>query len=176
MLTLRSLLPAVVLLAVALSTKSARADVPVSLDLDYVLPVDEGPIGDGFGGALRFGPRMDLAILNLAAEASLGVHDMSGPAGPTVYRGTVGTRFGLGILLRPSVYGHLGVGHVDFDTSPDLTHLTLDVGAALDLAIVPSVELGAHAAYNFIFGNGSINDFGFMAIGGHLTIVLDRDD
>jgi hypothetical protein len=176
MLTLRLLLPAVVLLAVSLQAKSARADMPVSLDLDYVLPVDEGPIGDGFGGALRFGPRMDLAILNLAAEASLGVHDMSGPAGPTVYRGTIGSRFGLGVLLRPSIYGHVGVGHVDFDNSDDLTHLTLDVGAALDLALLPSVELGAHAAYNFIFGNGSINDFGFMAIGGHLTIVLDRDD
>lgn len=176
MLTFRTLLLAVVLMTISLSSRSARADVPLSLDLDYALPVEEGDVSDGFGGALRFGPRMDLAVLTLAAEASLGVHDMSGLAGPTVYRGTVGTRFGLGILLRPSVYGHVGAGHVDFDNSDDLTHLTLDVGAALDLAIVPSVELGAHAGYNFIFGNGSIDSFGFMVIGGHLTFVLDRDD
>lgn len=163
------------LASIGLWTSRAQASVPVSLDIDYALPVDAGPVGDGFGGALRFGPRLDLKLLNLGAEMSLGVHDFSGPLGPTLYRGVVGTRLGLGILVRPSVFAHIGVGHADWASTSDLTHLTLDAGAALDFTVVPAVEIGAHVAYNLLFGNGSVDSFGFLAIGGHLTVVLDRD-
>lgn len=161
---------------IALSPQPAHATVPIAIDIDYALPVDAGPVSDGFGGQLRFGPALDLAILKLTAEAGLGVHDFSGPAGPTVYRGFIGTRFGLGFLLRPSIYGHAGVGHADWSTQDDLTHLTLDVGAALDLTLARSFELGAHAGYGLIFGNGSAPSFGFMMIGGHVAFVLDPEE
>jgi len=162
--------------AIGLCATPALADIPLSLDLDYVLPVDAGPVDDGFGGALRFGPRVDLKLLTLAGEASLGIHDFSGPEGPTVYRGVVGGRFGLGYLLRPSIFGHLGVGHADWSSTEDLTHLTLDIGASLDVTVVPAFEIGVHAAYNYLAGNGSVDDLGFMTLGGHLTFVLDPND
>lgn len=166
-------LVAVVLFAVLASvTPRALAQVPIALDLDYALPVDAGPTGDGFGGALRFGPQLDLAILKLTSEISAGIHDFSGPAGPTMFRGVIGARLGLGVLVRPSIYGHVGVGHANFDATPDLTQLTLDLGAALDFSVVPGFELGAHAAYDFLFGDGTTSSFGFLALGGHLTFIL----
>jgi hypothetical protein len=42
-----------------LSTPNAHAQIRVALDIDYVTPVDSGPSSDGFGGQLRFGPRME---------------------------------------------------------------------------------------------------------------------
>jgi len=163
-------------LSAFLLTTPSRAQVPVALDIDYALPVDSGPYSEGFGGQLRFGPMMDLAILRLTTEIGLGIHDFSGPLGPTMFRGVIGTRLGLGVLIRPSVYGHLGVGHANFDTTPDLTHLTLDVGAALDFSIVPGFELGAHGAYNFLFGDGTVGSFGFLVLGGHMTFILGAGD
>jgi hypothetical protein len=175
MLSSRYIASVGLLATLGLWTTGAHASVPVSLDLDYALPVDAGAVDDGFGGALRFGPRLDLKLLNLGAEVGLGIHDMSGPLGPTVYRGVIGARLGLAILVRPTVFAHIGVGHADWDTTSDLTHLTLDAGGALDFTVVPAVEVGAHLAYNLLFGNGSVDSFGFLTIGGHLTVILDRD-
>jgi|GEM_PF-2553809 len=156
---------------VGLMTSTARATVPVSLDVDYVTPVDSGPASDGFGAQLHFGPRVELGILQWTGEVGLGLHGFS--EGPTVFRGVIGSRLGFGALVRPTIYGHLGVGHANWSVQDDLTHLTLDVGGALDLQLAPAFELGAHLGYNFIFGNGTIDPFGFLAIGGHFTVILD---
>lgn len=156
-----------------LTTSPARATVPVSLDIDYAAPVDSGPVSDGFGANLHFGPRLDLGLMQMTTELGFGVHGFS--ENTMVYRGVIGPRLGFGALIRPAIYGHLGVGHVDWSTTSDLTHLTLDVGAALDFTVAPVLELGAHLGYNFIFGNGSVGSFGFLAIGGHITVILDGD-
>jgi hypothetical protein len=155
-----------------LTPTRAHATIPVSVDIDYAVPVESGPISEGFGAALHFGPRLDMGILQMTTELGFGAHGFSDVV---AYRGVLGTRLGFGALIRPTVYGHLGVGHVDWSTTSDLTHLTLDVGGALDFKVAPVLELGAHLGYNYVFGNGSVGSFGFLAIGGHLTVLLDGD-
>lgn len=126
------------------------------------------------GGQLRFGPRLDLKLLTLDAELGLGAHKMGGELSPTVYRGVVGSRLGLALGIRPSIFAHIGVGHVDYaSVTPDLTHLTADVGLALDFTLLPLIDLGAHAAYNTIAGDGTLSPFSFATVGGHITFVLD---
>lgn len=158
----------------------AHADVstPVSIDVDYAVPLDQQGIDSGAGGQLRFGPRLDLAILSLDAELGLGAHAFSGTDAPTAYRGVVGARLGLGFILRPSVFAHIGVGHMERSIAPDLTHATADVGVALDLTILPIIDLGAHAAYNTIVGNSTVDPFSYAVIGGHITFFFEgrKDD
>jgi hypothetical protein len=157
----------------ATALAESLTEIPVSLELDYARPVDSSGDQSGFGGAVRFGPQLDLKLMRLTAELGLGAHAFPGSLGPVIYRGVLGTRFGFGLLLRPSIYGHLGVGHADWFQTGDITHLTADVGLALDLTLVPHlVEVGAHGDYNVLFSDGSVPYFRYVALGAHVTFII----
>jgi hypothetical protein len=150
----------------------ASADMPLTLDVDYAQALDGEANKDGFGGGLRFGPRLDAKLLILAAELGFDVHSFPGDIGPTVYRGVVGSRFGIGWPIRPSLAAHIGVGHANWSTLSDVTHLTADLGLSLDLVVVPRFEAGVHGVYNVLFSDGSRSAFEFLTLGGHLTFAL----
>ena len=155
-------------------TGTARAETTFSGELDFAAPVDEPATDPGWGGQLRFGKRFDFELLTLDGELGVDAHALSGALDPKIYRGVVGARLGLALGLRPSVFAHLGVGHVDFAPAVrNLTNVTGDAGLALDFTLLPVMDLGAHAAYNLVAGNADDTAFGFVTLGGHLTLVLE---
>jgi hypothetical protein len=118
--------------------------------------------------------------LTLTTELSGGFHDFSGELDPTVYRGLAGGRLGVGVIIRPSVFAHIGVGHLRYDDPfgdgrDGRTNLAGDLGAALDFTILPLVDLGVQASYNTVAGDDDNDAFEWLQAGAHITFVLDGD-
>lgn len=155
---------------------ATRTVIGVNLNFNDSIVGEEAT--NGAGVDLYFGPRLDLAILTLTTEIKAGYHDFGGALDPTVYRGMVGGSLGIGAIIRPSVFAHLGVGHLRFDDPFGLdregrTHLTTDVGAALDITILPLIDIGVHGSYNVLAGDDDYDSFDWLQAGAHVTFVLD---
>lgn len=160
--------------------RSAAADTVIGLDLNFNDAIGGDDAESGAGVDLFFGPRLDLTILTLTTELSAGFHEFGGDFDPTVYRGMAGGRLGIGVIIRPSVFAHVGVGHLRFDDVFDggrdgRTHFAGDLGAALDFTILPLIDLGVQGSYNFIAGDGDYDAFEWLQAGVHVTFVLDSD-
>jgi hypothetical protein len=157
-------------------TAAAETVVGVGLNFNDSLVGDDA--GNGAGVDLFFGPRLDLAILTLTTELSAGYHDFAGELDPTVYRAMAGGRLGIGVIIRPSVFAHIGVGHLRFDQflgdgRDGRTNLAGDVGAALDFTVLPLVDIGIQGSYNTIAGTDDDDAFEWLQAGAHVTFVLD---
>ena len=168
-------------LALAALPRSAAAETVIGVDLNF----NDSVIGDeatnGAGVDVFFGPRLDLAILTLTTEISGGFHDFGGDLDPTVYRVMAGGALGIGAIIRPSVFAHIGAGHLRFDDPfgqdrTGRTNITADLGAALDFTILPLVDLGIHGSYNVLAGDDDYDAFEWLQAGAHITFVLDGDD
>jgi hypothetical protein len=152
-------------------SSNAHASTPLSVDINYAEPIAQDNTNSGLGGQLRFGPRLDLKILTLDSEIVAGAHFFDGAASPNVYQGMLGPRLGILWGLRPSVFGHLGVGHVAFPELQDRTNLAGDLGVALDLTFLPVIDIGAHGTWNFVAGNNDWDGMQFVTIGAHITFL-----
>lgn len=166
--------------ALVASPKAARADTVVGVGLNFNDSMVGDDAGNGAGVDVFFGPRLDLAILTLTTELSGGFHDFRGELDPTVYRGMAGGRLGVGVIIRPSVFAHIGVGHLRYDDPfgdgrDGRTNLAGDLGAALDFTILPLVDLGVQASYNVVAGDDDDDAFEWLQAGVHITFVLDGD-
>lgn len=155
----------------------AAAQTTLGIDLSYNDAVDEARTDGGAGVDIYFGPRLDLAVLVLTTELSGGFHDFGGSLEPTVYRGMVGGRLGLGFIIRPSVFVHAGVGHLRYDEligsgRDGRTNIATDLGAALDFTVLPLVDVGIQASYNSILGGENSTAFKWVQAGAHVTFVL----
>jgi hypothetical protein len=159
--------------------RTAAAETVVGVDLNFNDAMAGDDANSGAGVDIFFGPRLDLAILTLTTELSGGFHDFGGPLDPTVYRALAGGRLGVGVIVRPSVFAHIGVGHLRFDQFDDerdgRTNLAGDLGAALDFTLLPLVDLGVQASYNVIAGDDDNEEFEWLQAGVHVTFVLDGD-
>jgi hypothetical protein len=156
----------------------ASAQTTIGVDLSYNDVVDQAGTNAGAGVDIYFGPRLDLAVLALTTELSGGLHDFGGTLEPTVYRGMVGGRLGVGFVIRPSVFAHAGVGHLRYDEligsgRDGRTNVAMDLGAALDFTVLPLIDLGIQASYNTILGGESSTAFEWVQAGAHVTFVLD---
>lgn len=164
-------------LAVSLATSSpAAGETAFGVALNYSNIVDDE--GTGAGVDVHFGPRLDLAVLVLTTELSGGYHDFGGPVDPSVYRGMAGGRLGLGIGIRPSVFAHMGVGHLRYDEvlgtgRESNTDFAWDLGAGLDFTLVPLVDLGVLVSYNALEGDDDRATFEWLQAGAHVTFVFD---
>jgi len=159
-------------------TASADTRTVVGVDLNFNDSATGQDAGSGTGIDVFFGPRLDLAILTLTTELSAGFHDFRGPADPTFYRGMIGGSVGVGAVIRPSLFAHIGAGHLRFDDRfgvdrDSRTNVTADVGAALDFTILPVVDLGIHGSYNVLAGDDEYEPFEWLQAGAHVTFVLD---
>jgi hypothetical protein len=108
------------------------------------------------------------------AELTGGFHDFGGPLDPKASRLMLGSRLGLNWLIRPSVFVHGGVGHVSVDAPPGSSlsrglDWAGDMGLSLDVSVMPNVELGLEASYNWI---GSSDGFQWTQLGAHVTFVM----
>ena len=158
---------------------SAAASNTVGVDLSYNDAVGANNGSDaGAGVDIFFGPRMDLGLVALTTELDAGYHDFGGAVAPTVYRGMAGGRLALGAVIRPSVFAHIGVGHLrwnDFpgsDARDSRTSLATDLGAALDFTVLPLVDLGVQLSYNAVTAGSGRPAFEWMQAGAHVIFVF----
>jgi hypothetical protein len=164
--------------AVLFETEKARAEVPFSVDANYAKPLDVGDATHGFGGQLRFGPRLDLKLITLDSEIVAGgvaFYDAQGDPAAQSYHGLLGPRLGILWGLRPSVFSHLGVGHTRFAPDQNQTSLAGDLGLALDITFLPVIDIGGQAAWNFVAGDGTSPQTQYLTAGLHITFFTSDD-
>jgi hypothetical protein len=160
---------------------SAAAETTIGVELNVNDASNERDATDpGAGVDVTFGPRLDLKLLALTTEISAGFHDFGGRYDPTVYRILAGGRLGLGFILRPSIFAHLGVGHVREDELFGLgregrTNLAGDVGLALDFTLLPVIDIGIQGSYNAVAAGDDSDAFEWLQAGAHVTFVLDSN-
>jgi hypothetical protein len=141
----------------------------LAFDLDYANTFDDG-VDSGMGGAVRFGREYDILILSLTPEFMGSFHQFSGSGGPHHFAGLAGGKAALGKIVEPGVFAHVGVGHANLP-SDNLTGIALDMGVALDLTLIPAVDLGVHAAYDALTTWGDQAAFDWYRLGAHLAIA-----
>jgi hypothetical protein len=90
-----------------------------------------------------------------------------------------GGRLAIGAIIRPSVFAHIGVGHLRWNELPGIsdvrdsrTNLATNVGAALDFTLLPLVDLGLQLSYNSIKGGADTPAFDWAEAGAHVIFVF----
>lgn len=157
-------------LAVALHAAPARAETVIAADVDYAAAIKSDTTGAGFG--IRLGQQMRLPpLLSATPELTYTFHGFDN--GPNVYRGTFGLRLGLGEILRPGVFAHVGMGHVvPEEPAPTSTAFSYDAGVFLDFTLLPVLNFGAHSAYTGVTSTKDAPSFRWMTLGLHAALVF----
>ena len=135
-------------------------------------------LGGGTGFKVRVGAQFHVPLLRFTPEVGYGFqHFFAVDDGGTAYdwnthRVIAGARLGLGEILVPSVYAHVGYGwrRTDDPVVSQVGGTAFDAGAALDLRLIPFLGLGAHAEYATIDARPYVPQW--LAIGLHADIVL----
>ncbi|MFT3767933.1 MAG: hypothetical protein QM820_20985 [Minicystis sp.] len=144
------------------SAREARADVALAADAALAVPVDQAPqryLSTGAGFDLRGGYRFRIPYQNISItpEIAAGYTDL----GAHLVRVRPGLRVGVGRILVPYLYGHVGYAFTSFNsigagdttgTAPFVSAqgLSFDVGAGLDVTILRRFSVGAHVGYNVV--------------------------
>jgi len=162
----------------ALLPASAHAKPKIALEADFAVPVSVNGAKPGAGGALRGGYELDLAILHVMPEVGVGFHKLTDD-GPSVFRGFVGGRAGVGAGVRFAGFAHIGYGSVGYPGVPvggsDTSYGApiFDGGLALDFTLLPVIDLGLHGSYNTALSKtGSADTPRWIGLGAHLAIVF----
>jgi hypothetical protein len=143
----------------------------LAFDLDFASTLNEPGAGTGGGGALRLGRKIDFILISLTPEIGGSYYRFDGFNHDRMYRGFIGGRLGFGKIIEPSVFAHIGVGRVEADVASH-TAPVFDAGIALDLTVLPLINLGAHASYNTLFPQGDYPSFSWLALGLHAALVF----
>jgi hypothetical protein len=142
----------------------------IAADMDFGRALDEPGRADGFGGALRIGQELDLFLVSLTPELGGSYHAFNGTADSRIYAGFLGGRLAFGKIVEPSIFGHVGVGRLEgaeAHTAP-----LMDAGLALDLTILPLIDLGLHAGYNVMLPTENDSALKWLNFGVHAALVL----
>jgi hypothetical protein len=153
-----------------IATRANASGTTVAVDIDYAAPIDsDTDSGGGFG--VRLGYEAVLPFVVATPELVFTWDKFSNNLDPRVYRGLAGIRLGVGEELRSGAFFHMGIGNIQPDL-PDYSHtdLSYDLGAFLELAVLPSFNLGAHVAYNRV--TGGPNALQWASAGGQLAFVF----
>lgn len=157
-MSLRALRRAAAFSTVSLSLVAApglaSADPFIAADADGAFPTTGSNLLNGGGGFnVRLGSQMHLPLLRLAGEVGYGYEHLfayQAPSDWTTHRAFAGARLGVGELLVPFVFGHVGYG---WRTTPDNSYsgsgVAFDAGAGLDLNL-GIIAVGGHLGYAVI--------------------------
>lgn len=143
------------LLLTLLPWTSASAAPTVGVDLHAGAAADDSDADSGGGFGLRAGEEWELLVLTLCPELSGQYGSFGGARDPDVYQLMVGGRLGIGFIIEPSIYAHAGVGYLDQDLYESSAGLAYDAGLALDLTVIPFMDIGLHAHLAGISGDES---------------------
>ena len=142
----------------------------IAIDFDYNDALEAPASNAGGGGALRLGQQFDAFLISLTPELGGSYHGFGGNDRTKLYSGFLGGRLAIGKILEPSIFGHLGVGHlqgIDTRTAP-----VMDAGLALDFTLLPLIDLGVHGAYNVMLPRNDASAFKFVTLGAQAALVL----
>jgi hypothetical protein len=142
----------------------------IAVDFDFNTALDAPDTNSGGGGAVRLGQEFDLFLVSLIPELGGGYHAFGGDDETKLYSGFLGGRLAIGKVVEPSVFAHLGVGHVSGFESR--TAPIMDVGLAIDFTLLPLINLGLHGAYNMMFPRDNGSSLEFVTLGAHAALVL----
>jgi hypothetical protein len=151
----------------------AKSETTISADLDYAHSAGSD-IGGGWGFGARLGQRFHVPLVALDPEIGFTFHDFNKGLSPTMYRGILGLRLGFLEVIRPGIYGHVGIGRINFDTLPDASHtaFTYDFGLFLDLTVIPLLDVGLHASYDGIAAGDQVDAVKWVTLGAHAALVF----
>ncbi len=147
-----------------------KSKTHVAVDFDLGTAVDAPGTKAGGGGALRLGQEFDLFLVSLTPELGGGYHAFGGHDETRLYSGFIGGRLAIGKIVEPSIFGHVGVGHtngLETRTAP-----IMDAGLAIDLTLLPLIDLGFHAAYNAMLPRNDGSALKFVTLGAQAALVL----
>jgi hypothetical protein len=142
----------------------------IAVDFDFGGAIDEPGAESGGGGAIRLGQELDLFLVSLTPELGGSYHSFTGDADNRLYAGFLGGRLGFGKIIEPSIFAHVGVGHLNGVGSR--TAPLMDGGLAIDLTILPLIDLGVHGGYNVLFARADSGALDFYTLGAHAALVL----
>ena len=147
----------------------ANAQTTVAVDVGAAFP-SGAESSDGWGAGLRFGRRYHVTLLSLEPELDVAYHNF-GDGKTEAFRVLGGGRLGIDAGLEPSVFAHAGVGHY---AAPVTSHTSLgyDIGAALDLTMIPVVSFGPHVMFAGIAGTDTIEPLSWFEVGGHVSFTF----
>jgi hypothetical protein len=170
------------MVASALCSNTAHADrdrrheegtrLTLALDLDYTGAINNDFISNGGGGALRIGSELDLFIVTMIPELSLGYHTFGGDRNydATTFTGMLGGRIRFLKIIEPGIFAHAGVGRLS--SYEPHTGLAFDAGVTVDFTLLPLIDLGLHAAWNRVFGDKDHEGLSYGTTGFHVALVL----
>ena len=154
----------------------AFADNAASVAISLNRPTDDRDPELGFGGVdVTVGPRMNLLLIDLSTEVSAGIHGFHGVMDASAYRLMAGGRLGIGAIIRPSIFAHVGVGHLRYlDATVDAsrTNLAGDLGVALEFTALPVLDFGIHGSYNGIAAGSDEEPFRWFQAGVMSTLTF----
>jgi hypothetical protein len=142
----------------------------IAVDVDFSSAL--GVLGTkmGGGGALRVGEKFRLPLVSLTPELGGSYHAFGGDDETRIYRGFLGARLGVGTIVEPSIFAHVGVGHLE--GLQTRTGTVLDAGLALDVTLLPLIDFGVHGGYNVMTPSGDNSAFKFLTLGLQVALVL----
>jgi hypothetical protein len=157
------------------SANSAHAETAIAADFEARIPLSLDDVTSGPAFGIRLGQQLHLPLITLTPE--IGFNWGSFSDGPTIYRGILGARVGIGEILRFGVNAHIGFGHYSWEIATvDESHtgFTLDGGLFLDLTILPLIDIGVHASYARISGDEEkgLEPVQWLAFGLHAALII----
>lgn len=153
-----------------LAPSTAHAQNKLAVDVGADIPSTSGN-DDGWGAGVRFGRQWNLTLVKITPELGFSYHDLSGPADTKAWNILFGGRVGIDFGLEPLIFAHAGVGHYS-SVADSQTSLGYDVGAALDLTLLPVITFGAHVMESGIAGSSSHDPLNWLQVGGHVAVTL----
>jgi hypothetical protein len=144
----------------------------LAVDFDYASAIKNDRIERGGGGALRIGSELDMFIVTMIPELSLGYHHFGGERNydANTFEGLLGGRIRFLKILEPGIFAHIGVGRLGgYDPH---TGLAFDMGVTLDFTLLPLIDLGIHGAWNRVFGDSDHDGLSYGTAGFHVALVL----
>jgi hypothetical protein len=154
--------------AVLAVTGEARAGFFLGAELDGGTPIDS-PYSTGLGIVGSLGYRIGLGPVFLQPEAQGSYMTFPGTAvAGHATRITGGGRLGLGRMVQPTLFGHVGIGWVD--VSRGINGPAADVGFALGFKLIPYLRFGLQAAYNVVTIVNSPATLKWISYGAHVGI------
>lgn len=122
----------------------------IGVDADGAVPVNTNLLNGGGGFGVRLGEEFHVPLLRLTPEVGYGYMHLFASHAPsdwTTNRVVGGLRLGVGELLVPFAFAHVGYG---WRNTPDNSFggngVAVDAGAGLDLNL-GIVSVGLHAGY-----------------------------
>jgi hypothetical protein len=137
----------------------SRLDLAVDFDGAAIVnephPLSGNSLSGGSGIKVRLGEQFRMPFLRFTPEIGYGfmhlfASDDTGAAYAwDTHRVFAGARLGLGEIVVPTVYAHVGYGwrETGDPTIGEASGVTFDAGLALDIHIIPHLGFGAHAEY-----------------------------